>query len=71
MGVAPPPEMHPDSVGDQSELRRLALWALEGKGRSDDAFIGGFTKVEIPELNALDIKAESDTIQGEFCVLLI
>jgi hypothetical protein len=71
MGVAPPPELRPDAVGDQSELRRLALWTLEGKGRSDDAFIGSFTKVEIPELNALDIAAGSDATQGESCFFCV
>ena len=66
MGVAPPLEFGPDAVDDPSELRRLALWTLEGKSSSDNALIGSFTKVEIPELNTLDINASSDVTQGDF-----
>ncbi|KAF8529275.1 hypothetical protein BU17DRAFT_60963 [Hysterangium stoloniferum] len=50
MGVAPPPDNDADAGGDPAEVRRLALWALEGGNHSDNIFIGGFTKVEIPEL---------------------
>ena len=65
MGVTIPVETDLDPVGDQSELRRLALWALEGKGRSDNIFIGSFNKVEIPELNTLDTEVSLDAMQGE------
>lgn len=65
MGVAPPLETGSPAVADQSELRRLALWTLEGKGRSDNAFIGSFNEVQIPELNTLDIEVSLDATQGE------
>jgi len=54
MGFAPPPETGPDSSDEPAELRRLALRTLEGNSRSDNPFIGGFTKVEIPELETIE-----------------
>jgi hypothetical protein len=57
MGVSLPPEYNdPEAGNDPAEVRRLALWALEGGNRSDNLFIGGFTKVEIPELSNHDRK---------------
>lgn len=65
MGVAPPPEIASEIADDPTELRRLALWALEGKNGSNNAFIGSFTKVEIPELNTPDAEGNFDAFQRE------
>jgi len=54
MGISLPSESESDATSDQSEVRRLALWALEGKNHSDNPFIGGFTRVEIPKLSNLE-----------------
>ena len=67
MGVTPPPENTSDLPGDQSDFRHLTLWKLEGKSCSDNAFIGGFTKVEIPELNT----AETDAIEAVQCMFFV
>ncbi|GJJ07699.1 hypothetical protein Clacol_001904 [Clathrus columnatus] len=58
MGISLPPEcpISTGAVPDSDTIidgRRMALWALEGKGTTSRRpdFIGGYTKVEIPELN--------------------
>jgi len=58
MGFAPPPETGPESIDEPAELRRLALRTLEGNSLSDNPFIGGYTKVEIPELETIENDGE-------------
>lgn len=57
MGFAPPPESNADSNAEPAELRRLALRALEGN--LDNPFIGGYAKVEIPELDKMEEVAKA------------
>jgi hypothetical protein len=51
----------PSADGDTSSIRRRALWALEG--RRDDGsptnYVGGFSKVEIPELSSFERNTEN------------
>lgn len=49
--------------GDTGNIRKRALWALEGKREdgSSTSYVGNFSKVEIPEL--------SSTVEnGEFLI---
>jgi hypothetical protein len=55
------------SLGDKNSIRRLALWALEGKPSPD-----GFSPVEIPELNTPEIERRISELRmiasfGFFC----
>jgi hypothetical protein len=59
MGIALPPETVTDSVGETADYRSLALRALEGNNRVRNAFIGSFTKVEIPEFESFENEGES------------
>lgn len=57
MGLTPP-ETASDTVREPAESRNTALRTLEGNSRSDNPFIGGFTKVEIPEFGSLESDGE-------------
>lgn len=58
--------------GDTNSIRRRALWALEGK-RDDGSsinYVGGFSKVEIPELPSISEGTIDNGLLKLCCILL-
>lgn len=66
MGVSPPECLNPDT-DTVVDGRRMALWALEGKGKTTRRpdFILGYTKVEIPELSETALNFGNDGDENE------